>query len=247
MTILTDKADLDKIRESGRIIKDVFTGVRSMIAEGVTTAEIDREAEKVITGAGGRPAFKGYKGYPATICASVNDVVVHGIPSEEIKLKRGDIVSIDVGVEKNGFFADAARTFAVGEISPAAERLMRVTESSLREGIKKAVAGYRVSDISNAVQCEVEKEGFQEVRTFVGHGIGRQLHEPPEVPNWGEKGRGKKMKKGLVLAIEPMVNEGAREVDIKEDGWTAVTCDGKLSAHFEHTVIVGDNEAEIIT
>jgi methionyl aminopeptidase len=247
MTVLTNKADIRRARESGKIIKEVFRKAGRMIREGVSTAHIDREIEKMIRKRGGTPAFKGYKGYPAVICASVNEVVVHGIPSEDIILRKGDIVSIDVGVEKNGFYADAAKTFAVGRISKAARKLIDVTKASLDTGIRKAISGNRVSDISNAIQAEIEKAGYQEVRTFVGHGIGRQLHESPEVPNWGEKGKGPRLRKGLLLAIEPMANEGTREVDVLSDGWTAVTRDRKLSAHFEHTVMVGEKGAEILT
>lgn len=247
MTVLTNKADLEKIRQSGRIIRNIFRKTRHMIRPGVTTAEIDRKIEEMIAESGAKPAFKGYKGYPAATCVSVNEVVVHGIPSERIVLAEGDIVSIDVGVEKNGFFADAAKTFFVGKVSSDAKRLVGVTKVSLAEGIRKAIAGNRVSDISRAIQDEIERAGYQEVRAFVGHGIGRQLHEAPEVPNWGEKGKGPKLKEGLVLAIEPMVNEGTREVNIMPDKWTAVTVDGKRSAHFEHTIIVGRKKAEIIT
>lgn len=247
MTVFTAEADLKKIREAGDIIRKVFAGIADRIVSGVSTAEIDRLAEEIIRANGGEPAFKGYKGYPATICASVNEVVVHGIPSEKKVLKDGDIIGVDVGVKKNGYYADAARTFGVGRISDEAERLMAATKESLLEGIAKAVAGNRISDISNAVQTAVRISGFKEVRAFVGHGIGKQLHEPPEVPNWGEKGRGIVLREGLALAIEPMVNAGTRNVRVLSDGWTAVTEDGKLSAHFEDTVIVGREKAEVIT
>ncbi len=247
MTILTDKTDIRKVRESGKILREIFRGIKKLIREGISTAEIDREVEKMILRAGAKPAFKGYKKFPATICASVNDAVVHGIPSEGVVLKDGDIISVDIGLEKNGFYADAAKTFAVGKVAKEAEKLIRATERALTEGIKKAVDGNRISDISNAIQTEIEKSGYQEVRTYVGHGIGRDLHEPPEVPNWGEKGKGLKLKEGLLLAIEPMVNQGTREINVLSDGWTAVTRDGKLSAHFEHTVMVGKRKAEILT
>lgn len=247
MTILTRDEDLRKIRESGRIVREIFSLAKKIIREGLSTAELDRQIEEVIRSRGAEPAFKGYKEYPASICASVNEVVVHGIPSDEVILAEGDIVGIDVGVRKNGYFTDGTRTFAVGKISPAANRLVEITRESLSEGIKKAVAGNRVSDISNAIQSVARREGLEEVRTFVGHGIGKRLHESPEVPNWGEKGKGPVLKEGLVLAIEPMVNAGTRNVRILPDGWTAVTTDGKLSAHFEDTVIVGRKKAEIIT
>ena len=240
MTVLTSAADISKIRESGKVVREILLYAKELVKEGVSTAFLDRQIEYRIFENGSEPAFKGYKGYPAAICASVNEVVVHGIPSEEILLKEGDIVSIDVGIKKDGFYADAAATFAVGKIDKEAERLMQVTEKGLHEGIKEAVAGNRVGNISSAVQAVVEESGYQEVRAFVGH-------EFPEVPNWGETGKGPRLKEGMVLAIEPMVNAGTREIKILKDGWTAVTGDGKLSAHFEHTVIVGKEEAEILT
>ncbi len=247
MTVLTNEAEIRKIREAGNILKEVFARIETEIADGVTTAYLDNLAEETILEMGGEPAFKGYKGYPTTTCASINDVVVHGIPSEKMVLAEGDILSLDIGVKKNGYYADSAKTFAVGKISEEAKRLIEVTKNSLTEGIKKAVAGNRISDVSNAIQVYIEKHGYQEVRSFVGHGIGTELHEPPEVPNWGEKGKGLKLKEGLLLAIEPMVNEGTRKVKVLDDGWTAVTCDSKLSAHFEHTIIVGKKKAEILT
>jgi methionyl aminopeptidase len=247
MTILKTKEELDRIRSSGKVIRDIFDLIARDLCPGVSTAEIDRKIEKLILKSGAEPAFKGYKGYPSTICASVNDVVVHGIPSDDVVLRDGDIVGVDVGVKKNGFFADAARTFPVGRISREAGDLIDVTRESLMAGIKKAVAGNRLSDISNAIQNVARRGGYREVRAFVGHGIGENLHESPEVPNWGEKGKGLLLKEGLVLAIEPMLNVGTRDVRIMKDGWTAVTADRKLSAHFENTVIVGMKNAEIIT
>lgn len=247
MTIVKNERDIRNIRESGRVIREIFSYLKKLIREGVSTAEIDREVEDIILKRGAEPAFKGYKGYPASICASVNEVVVHGIPLDDKILQEGDIVGIDVGVKKNGYFTDAARTFAVGRISDEAKRLIEATRESLREGITRAVAGNRVSDISNAIQCVAQKEGFKEVRMFVGHGLGEHLHEAPEVPNWGDKGKGPVLKEGLVLAIEPMINMGTRNVRILPDGWTAVTADEKLSAHFEDTIIVGREKAEIIT
>ncbi len=247
MTILTDEKDIRSIRECGIILRNILSKLGKLVCEGVTTAELDRRVEEMILSSGAEPAFKGYKGYPATICASVNEVIVHGIPSDKIVLKNGDIIGIDVGVRKNGYFTDAARTFAIGGISAEAKKLIDVTLKCLEEGVKKAVAGNRVQDISNAIQILAEREGFQEVRMFVGHGIGVELHESPEVPNWGEAGRGPMLKKGLLLAIEPMINAGTRDAKVKRDGWTAVTADGRLSAHFEDTVIVGDRKAEILT
>lgn len=249
MTILTNEADLRKIRGSGDVIKTIFDKIEKWIRPGVTTAFLDQEAEKIIRACKAEPAFKGYRGYPASICASVNDVVVHGIPSESIILLEGDIVGIDVGVRKSGYFTDAARTFAVGEISSGAKKLIDITRHSLSEAIKQAVAGKRVEDISKVVQTIARTEKVEEVRTFVGHGIGKRLHESPEVPNWCEDRRKKSivLKEGMVLAIEPMLNAGTREVKVLSDGWTAVTLDGKLSAHFEDTIIVGKEKAEIIT
>ncbi|MGB2601894.1 MAG: type I methionyl aminopeptidase [Candidatus Omnitrophota bacterium] len=247
MTVLTNESDIEKLRESGKIIREIFSWLEKRVQEGVSTAELDRGIEEIICEGGGEPAFKGYKGYPATICASVNEVVVHGIPSEDIILHPGDIIGVDVGVKKNGFYADAARTYSVGSISVEAKHLVEVAEECLKKGTRQAVAGNRVSDISHAIESVAKREGLEEVRTFVGHGIGRSLHESPEVPNWGEKGKGPVLKEGLLLAIEPMINAGTRKIKVLEDGWTAVTLDGRLSAHFENTVMVGRKEAEIIT
>lgn len=247
MTVLTSESDIRKLRESGEIIREIFSWLEKRVKEGVSTAELDRGVEEIIRERGGEPAFKGYKGYPATICASVNEVVVHGIPSDEVVLKPGDIIGVDVGVRKNGFYTDAARTYSVGEISAEAKRLVKITRECLEKGTEQAVAGNRVSDISHAIETVAKRERLEEVRTFVGHGIGRSLHEPPEVPNWGEKGKGLVLKEGLLLAIEPMINAGTRKINVLEDGWTAVTLDGKLSAHFENTVMVGKKKAEIIT
>ncbi len=245
--VLTSDADIRKIRESGKIVREILAYAKELIKKGISTAFLDRKIEQKIAESNAEPAFKGYKGYPSAICASVNNVVVHGIPSEKVVLKDGDIVSIDVGIKKNGFYADAAATYTVGKIDNQTKRLLAVTEKSLYEGIREAVEGNRVGDISNAVQTIVEKNGFQEVRAFVGHGIGTELHEFPEVPNFGEKGKGPRLKEGMLLAIEPMVNAGTRKIKVLEDGWTAATEDGKLSAHFEHTVMVGRKKAEILT
>ena len=247
MTVLTDKADIKKIRQAGKIIREIFEKIETSAKEGASTLCLDKIAEEVIRKRGALAAFKGYKGYPATICASLNSVVVHGIPSDRVILKAGDIISVDLGLKKDGFFVDAAKTYAVGRIDPKTGKLIEAAEEALAAGIKEAVAGNRVSDISHAIFKTVEKFGFYEVRSFVGHGIGRQLHEEPEVPNWGEPGRGRELKTGLLLAIEPMVNAGTREVKVLGDGWTAVTADGSLSSHFEHTIMVGDNRAEILT
>jgi len=219
------------------IVSETLKKVSENIGPGVTTMELDRIAESHITGRGAKPAFKGYRGYPATLCISVNEEVVHGIPGSRF-LKSGDVVSVDVGVILNGFFGDAAFTVIVGEGSDEARRLVRVTERSLQAGIEKAVAGNRLSDISSAVQRVVEENGFSVVRDFVGHGIGRDLHEDPQIPNFGRPGLGPVLREGMTLAIEPMVNAGVADIRILADKWTAVTADGRPSAHFEHTVAV---------
>jgi methionyl aminopeptidase len=204
----------------------------------VNTQTLDEFAERSIVKAGARPAFKGYRGYPKTLCTSVNNQVVHGIPSKEVILRPGDIISIDVGAIIDGFYGDAAITIPVGEVSPEAERLIKVTEESLSRGIAEAKAGNRLYDISYAVQSYVESHGYSVVREFVGHGIGRSLHEEPQIPNFGERGQGLRIRPGMVFAIEPMVNIGGSATMVKEDSWTAVTVDGSLSAHFEHTIAV---------
>jgi methionyl aminopeptidase len=213
---------------------------------GVTTAALDRLAETFIRDHGGRPAFKGYRGFPATICPSVNDEVVHAIPGPR-RLDEGDVIGVDVGVEMNGYYGDSARTFAVGEVSAEAKRLMQVTREALLEGIARARGGNRVGDISHAIQTHVEHHGFSIVRSLVGHGIGREMHEEPQVPNFGLPERGPRLMIGQVLAIEPMVNVGGPDVVTQPDGWTVVTKDGSLSAHFEHTVAVGPNGPEILS
>lgn len=213
----------------------------------MTTKQIEQFIENFIIKMGGIPAFKGYRGYPASACISINEQVVHGIPSEKVFIKEGDIVSVDVGVIYDSFYGDAAYTYSVGKISEEAEKLLKVTEEALYKGIAEAIPGYRVGDISNAIQSHVEANGFSVVRAFVGHGIGMSLHEDPQIPNFGSKGVGPKLKKGMTLAIEPMVNAGTHEVKILSDGWTAVTKDGSLSAHFEHTIAITEGEPEILT
>ena len=225
---------------------EVLEGIRKLISSGVKTRELDKFAESFIRLKGAKPAFKGYRGYPSTICASVNEQVVHGIPSS-VKLKEGDIISIDIGVYYNGFYGDAALTLPVGEISSKAKKLLAVTEESLQVGIENAVTGNRLSDISFAIQNNVEPEGLSVVRNFVGHGIGRKLHEEPQIPNFGKPGQGPELMPGMTLAIEPMVNEGGWEISILNDGWTAVTKDQSLSAHFEHTVAITKNGHDVLT
>jgi len=232
--------------ESGRIVAEVLEGIRKIISPGMKTKEIDEFAESFIRSKGAKPAFKGYRGYPSSVCTSINEQVVHGIPSST-KLKNGDIISLDIGVNYRGFFGDAALTLPVGTIGKEAARLVSVTEQALRAGIEQAVEGNRISDISASIQHYAESEGFSVVRTFVGHGIGRELHEEPQIPNYGRPGEGPEIRVGMTLAIEPMVNAGGWEVSILNDGWTAVTKDRKLSAHFEHTVAITKNGHEILT
>lgn len=231
---------------SGRIVAQVIDSLKKMVAIGVTTKEIEDFADERIKVLGGIPAFKGYRGYPSSVCISVNEQVVHGIPSDR-KLKDGDIVSIDIGVFLDGFYGDAAVTIPIGTVDREAADLIRVTEESLYLGIENAVEGKRLYDISSAIQKHVEENGFSVVRLFVGHGIGRELHEEPQVPNYGVPGQGPRLKRGMTLAIEPMVNAGGHEVIVLEDGWTAVTKDGKRSAHFEHTVLVTQDKPRILT
>jgi methionyl aminopeptidase len=239
--------EIKRIRDSCLIVTEILASLKNMIAEGINTQELDRVAETIIYRRKAQPAFKGYRGYPATICASINSQVVHGIPSTKRKLKQGDIISIDLGVYYNGFYGDAAYTYPVGKVNERTQRLLRISEESLYRGIEKASEGNRLFDISHAIQSYVEQNGYSVVRDFVGHGIGRSLHEEPQIPNYGKKGRGPRLKKGMALAIEPMVNEGTWEVEILADGWTAVTKDGKLSSHFEHTVAITQNGPLILT
>jgi methionyl aminopeptidase len=232
---------------AGRLVGDVLTELASKVAPGVTTSDLDEIAEKMIAEAGATPAFKGYHGYPATICASINEEVIHGIPSRRRVLQEGDILSIDVGASLGGYFGDSAITVPVGRVSEEAASLLRVTEEALYKAIEHARAGSRISDIGNAVQRHVEAYGFSVVREFVGHGIGQRMHEEPQVPNYGEPGHGPRLAEGMVLAIEPMVNAGSAAVKVLADGWTAVTRDRSLSAHFEHTVAVTGEGPWILT
>jgi methionyl aminopeptidase len=240
------REEIEKIRVSAQLVAKTLRELGRTVRPGVTTAELDRLAEAFIRDHGGRPAFKGYRGFPASICPSINEEVVHGIPGPR-ELREGDVIGIDVGVEKDGFFGDAAFTFAVGEVDPAARKLIDVTRESLMQGIAQARPGNRVGDISNAVQAHAERHGFSVVRALVGHGIGREMHEEPAVPNFGPSGRGPRLMTGLVLAIEPMVNTGGADVVTRSDGWTVATKDGTLSAHFEHTVAVGPDGPEILS
>ena len=246
MIEIRSEREIALIEDAGEVVKTVLREVGKLARPGVTTGELDREAEKLIKQLGSRPAFKGYRGFPGNICASLNEQVVHGIPGSA-RLKPGDILSVDVGVEKSGFYADAALTIEIGHAPENARKLVSVTKESLLLGIAKAVEGNRLFDISHAIQKYVEDNGYSIVRDFVGHGIGQKMHEDPEIPNFGKPNTGPRLKKGMVLAIEPMVNEGSFEIEILGDGWTAVTRDRKLSAHFEHTICVTDKEPKILT
>lgn len=238
--------ELVKLRAANQLVARILDTLRGLVVPGATTAGIDAEAERLVREAGAVPAFKGYRGFPATICASRNQEVVHGIPSST-PLVEGDILSIDMGVKLDGYYGDSAVTVGVGAISAEAQRLLDVTEASLGRGIEAVRPGARVSDIGQAVQAYVEAQGFTVVREFVGHGIGTKLHEEPQIPNYGPGGRGPRLAEGMVLAIEPMVNAGKPGVRVLSDGWTAVTVDGRLSAHFEHTVAVTSDGVEILT
>jgi methionyl aminopeptidase len=246
MVVCRTKEEIEKIRRAGRIVAEVLRDLREMAQPGVTTRELDRYAEAKIRARGGIPTFKGYRGFPASICTSINEEVVHGIPSDR-KLCAGDIVGIDCGVTLDGYVADAAITVPVGEVSEEVQRLLRVTEEALYRAIEQARVGNRLYDISYAVQSYAEAHGYSVVRDFCGHGVGRQMHEDPQVPNFGTPGRGLRLRPGLVLAIEPMLNMGTHEVEIADDGWTVRTVDRKLSAHFEHTIAITERGPIILT
>ena len=246
MIVLKSPAELDNMRAAGKIVAETLALLKDRIAPGVTTAELNKLAEKECQRHGAKAAFKGYGGFPYAICASPNDRVVHGFPNKT-PLRNGDILSIDFGVFYKGFYGDSAFTAPVGEIDKETRTLLKATEESLEKAIEKSVPGGRLSDVSHAVQSWVEPQGFSVVREFVGHGIGRNLHEAPQIPNYGKPGQGPRLKTGMTLAIEPMINVGEPGVKILEDGWTAVTLDGKMSAHFEHTVAITDNGPEILT
>ncbi len=238
--------EIELLRLSNMLVAKTHGEIAKIIRPGITTLELDKVAEEFIRDNGGEPGFLGYGGFPNTLCVSVNDTVVHGIPSK-YELKEGDIVSVDCGVLMNGYYGDSAYTFAIGEIPDDVKKLLQVTKEALYLGIEKAVAGNRLGDISFAVQQHAESHGFSVVREMVGHGVGRKLHEKPEVPNYGKRGRGVKLKKGLVIAIEPMINMGKKEIYQENDGWTVKTRDGKPSAHFEHTIAVMDGQADILS
>lgn len=247
MISLKSEKELDQMRKAGNIVARILDELVKMAQPGISTGELDRYAESRCKELKAAPAFKGYHGFPATVCISVNDEVVHGIPSPKRVLKSGDIVGLDFGVSYEGWYGDSARTVAIGTISPEAQKLIAVTQESLQKGIEQCREGNRVFDIGHAVQNYVEAYGYGVVREFVGHGIGRALHEDPQVPNYGPKGKGLLLKVGMVLAIEPMINAGSHEVKVLKDGWTAVTVDHSLSAHFEHTVAITPRGPEILT
>lgn len=246
MIILKSDKEISYMRDAGKIVAETLIEVKKAVKPGITTLELDQIAEKYIKGRGAIPAFKGYHGFPGNICASINEEVVHGIPGLR-KLKNGDNVSIDIGAVINGYNGDAAITVGVGEVDAELQKLLDVTEQSLYKGIEKAVAGNRLSDISHAVQSYAESYGYGVVRDYVGHGIGRNMHEDPQIPNYGAPGRGPRLKTGMTLAIEPMINMGTFEVEALDDDWTVVTQDGKPSAHFEHTVAITSDGTEILT
>ncbi|MBK8870629.1 MAG: type I methionyl aminopeptidase [Elusimicrobia bacterium] len=244
---LKSPADLDRMRRAGRLAATALRAVGRAVAPGVTTKELDRLAEKLIRDGGGIPTFLGYRGFTASICASINDEVVHGIPTVKRVLRPGDIVGIDIGATLGGFVGDTAATFPVGPISDEAQRLLKTTQESLNQGIAAMRVGNRLGDVSCAIQKTAEEQGYSVVRDFVGHGIGREMHEEPSVPNYGSAGTGVRLEPGLVLALEPMVNAGTWRVQLLKDGWTVVTEDGRWSAHFEHTVALTENGPEVLT
>ncbi len=246
MISLKSKRELDYIRSANAIVAEVLMRLERLIEPGITTKYLDDVAEKLIRSKNAIPAFKNYRGYPASICASVNEELVHGIPSMR-KLKDGDIISVDVGVRLEGYYGDAARTWGVGSISDKAKKLIRVTEESFFKGIVNIKPGCRLGDLSHGIQEHVEKNNFSIVRSYVGHGIGQELHEEPQIPNYGLPKTGIKLENGMTLAIEPMVNHGVDEVEVLEDGWTVVTVDRQLSAHYENTIAIVDDKVEVLT
>jgi methionyl aminopeptidase len=245
--LIKSPAEIEKMRISGIALSKVHDAAKAAVRVGATTMDLERAAVAKMEELGVKSAFLGYHGYPAVLCTSVNNEVIHGIPNEKHVLHEGDIVSVDCGVIVDGYYSDSAVTHPVGKVTPAVEKLLRVTEASLYAGIDKAVVGGRLFDISHAVQVMCEAEGYGVVREFVGHGIGKSMHEDPQVPNYGDLGKGPRLKAGMVLAIEPMINMGSAEVKVLEDGWTAITVDGSVSAHFEHTVAITNDGPVILT
>ena len=246
MIIRKSATEIEQMAQAGEIVVETLVLIGEHVRSGVTTAELDALAEEFIRSRGGVPTFKGYRGYPASICASPNDMIVHGIPGP-YALEEGDVLSVDVGVTLGGFVGDSAYTFPVGEIAPETERLLEVCQAALAAAIEQCRAGNRLSDISHAVQRTTEEAGFSVVRSLVGHGVGRSMHEDPQIPNFGEPGRGPELAPGMVFAIEPMINAGGADIAVHEDGWSISTRDGSLSAHFEHTVAIGEEGPRILT
>lgn len=247
MIVIKSPREIDIMAKAGQLTAQAHQVVKGAVAPGISTRELDRLVEEFFLKNGAIPAFKGYGGFPASICASVNNQVVHGIPSDDVILKRGDILSVDIGAIYDGYVGDAAATYPVGEVSPEAEKLIDVTAQALAKGIEWAVEGNRLSDISAAIQQWVESNGFSVIRDYVGHGVGQRMHEDPQIPNFGRPGFGPRLTSGMVLAIEPMVNSGQYHVRTLADGWTVVTADGSLSAHFEHTVAITPQGPRILT
>jgi len=244
---LKSAREIALMRRGGHILADLMDRLRDTVKGGMSTLEIDEDVESFPPSRGAKAAFKGYRGFPATVCISINEEVVHGIPSAHRRVKEGDIVGLDLGCIVDGYYADCAFTLAIGDVPPKVQQLLDVTRESLDQAIQECRPGRRLSDVSHAVQAHVERHGFAVVRAFVGHGIGRALHEDPQVPNFGDPGRGPQLRPGMVLAIEPMVTMGSWEVKVLDDGWTAVTRDGSLAAHFEHTIAVTESEPEVLT
>ncbi len=246
MINIRSNREIEKLRKAGRLTAETHTMLKEMLKPGITTIELDEAAESFIRDNGGVPAFKGYSGFPGTICISINNEVVHGIPGHR-KIETGDLVSIDTGAIVEGYYGDAARSYVVGEIDEQSKKLVQVCEECFFEGLKFAKPGHRLSDISHAIQTYVEKNGFSVVRDYVGHGVGQKLHEDPQVPHFGPPGRGPRLRKGMVLAIEPMINFGSYHVEVLDNNWTVVTADGSLSSHYENTIVITDDEPEILT
>ncbi len=247
MIIIKTQREIEIMRKAGRIVAGAHDLVKRHIRPGISTIELDKMVEEYIRSCNAIPAFKGYNGFPASICTSVNEEVVHGIPSSSVKLKDGDIISVDIGSVFEGYVGDGAKTYPVGQIDSEKEKLIKVTRQSFYEGIKYAKPGFRLSDISHAIQTYAESFGFSVVRDFVGHGVGKKMHEEPQIPNFGSPGKGPRLQKGMVLAIEPMINAGKYHVNILSNDWTVVTLDGKPSAHYEHTIAITDGEPELLT
>ena len=247
MIIIKSDAEIDLMRESGKVTGFILKELENFIKPGLSTADVDRFVEKTIRGAGMIPTFKGYGGFPASACVSINDEVVHGIPDKKRILREGDIVSVDVGSTYKGYVSDAARTYPVGQVSDVARHLIEATRDSFFAGLEFCKVGCRLSDISHAIQVSAEAEGFSVIRDFVGHGVGQEMHEDPQIPNFGKAGRGPRLAKGMAFAIEPMICEGTYDVRTLSNDWTVVTLDGKLSAHYENTVVITDGEPELLT